>query len=79
MENIETIFDHNPTEGELKRFNLTSPELIEMMKGTYNSSNDTRLYALGLLFSMRGNDKKASEYWSKIENKDILSTLVQDF
>jgi hypothetical protein len=83
MGKVETIFDYNLTESELKRFNLTSPELIEMAK-EFDSrpdtkSNDSRLYALGLLFSMRGNDKKANEYWSKIENKDILSTLVQDF
>jgi hypothetical protein len=83
MEKIETIFDYNPTKGELKRFNLTSPELIEMTKEfdhmPNSKSNDSRLYSLGLLFSMRGNDKKANEYWNKIENKDILSTLVQDF
>ena len=33
---------------------------------------------LGLLFSMRGDKEKANHYFGMIENKSLLTTLVQD-
>lgn len=76
----ETIFSYNPTGDELKRFGgLDQFVWADKVGLDIYLSNDNRLYHLGLLFSMRKNDKKANEYWSKIENKMMLSTLVQDF
>jgi hypothetical protein len=79
MGKVETIFDYELTRGELNRFNLTSPKLIEMTKEIHARSNDDRLYALGLLFAMRGDYVKAAEYRSKIERKSLLDTLIEDF
>jgi hypothetical protein len=76
---METIFDYNPTEGELKRFNLTNSKLIEEVKPLYNEFNDSRLYHLGLLFLMRKQSKKANYYFSQINDKRLLSTLIEDF
>lgn len=77
----ETIFTHNPTEIELKRFGglkqfiWADKENIDI----YSFSDDSRLYHLGLLFAMRNNYDKANEYWNKIEHKEMLTVLVQDF
>ena len=74
---METIFDYNPTERELKRFNFTNPEIIKFAKES--KCSDSHLYQLGMLFSMRGDSKRADEYWSKIEDHRLLSTLIEDF
>ena len=80
---METIFDHNPTEGELRRFNITTPEIAEEIKPFFTIDSDVarddNYYYLGVLFAMRKDYKKANEYWNKIKDKRILSTLVQDF
>ena len=75
---METIFDYNPTIAELGRFNVNR-RTIKMFKTSIIKCNDDRLYTLGLLFSMRGDNKKANEYWNQIEEKSILRTLIQDF
>ena len=74
---METIFDHNPTDEELKRFG--GKEVVEdlIAKGYY--TEDDANYQLGILFSMRKDLKKAEEYFSKIENKSMLDLLIQDF
>jgi hypothetical protein len=76
---IETIFDYDLSEGELKRFNITDPFLRGHMKIMLSKSPDDRYYTLGLLFAMRGDKRKAKKYWDKIEDKRMLSTLIQDF
>lgn len=77
---IETIFDHNPTDLELKRFGGKGCFEYWLNKGIniYDDPDNCNFH-LGLLFSMRGDDKKANEYWSKIEHKEMLDVLVQDF
>lgn len=77
---METIFDYNPTDLELKRFG--GKESFEFLKENGLQriiTEDDNLYQLGILFAMRGEIKKANEYWSKIKNKDMLDTLIQDF
>jgi len=71
---METIFDHNPTEKELEALgneNLSKEELLEMWNKGDNESHDSRLMDIAKLFSMRGNDKKAEEYVSKIIDDEI--------
>jgi hypothetical protein len=77
----ETIFDYNPTQGELNRFGLGTPGGMQIYKEVEQSTGycaNTHNYWLGLLFSMRGDNKKANEYWNKITNKSMLSTLIED-
>ena len=78
---METIFDYNPTDGELGRFNLRTQKQIDEMKCFYEEypDADSINYQLGLLFSMRGDKRKANKYWSCIKDKRMLSTLIQDF
>ena len=77
-EKIETILDYNPTEEEWKRFGGKSV-FMRWFDLYTKSSPDNLNYHLGLLFSMRGNKEKANHYFSKIEDKDMLMTLWQDF
>lgn len=77
---METIFDHNPTDLELKRFGgRESFEFFQEHGIDPFACEDDNLYQLGLLFAMRGDMEKANEYWSKIKYKAMLDTLVQDF
>jgi hypothetical protein len=82
---METIFDYNLTKGELKRFNLTNQQSIEELKRLYSEDKDnvkcrdSNYYQLGLLFAMRNDDKKAAVYFDKIENRELLATLIEDF
>lgn len=76
--NVETIFDYNPTETELKRFNGIKTLLFGIERGAYNNP-DNRNYDLGLLFSGRGDLDRGAKYFNKIENKAMLSTLMEDF
>lgn len=77
---METIFDHNPTDEELKRFGgKESFEWLDKKGLPYFTCEDDANYHLGILFSMRKDFKKAEEYFSKIENKRMLDLLIQDF
>ena len=77
-EHIETILDYNPTEQEWKRFG--GRDFIMKYLDIYlQSHSDNHNYHLGLLFSMRGNKAKANAYFSKIEDSEMLQTLVEDF
>jgi hypothetical protein len=81
---METIFDYNPTDTELKRAGLDrkSPNFdfwVERIKQLFAESNDDRLYRLGMLFAGRGDMEKANAYWSQIEHKRMLDTLIEDF
>lgn len=74
---METIFDHNPTDEELRRFG--GRKAFEWAaKNNLPFSQDSHSYMIGMIYSMRGDRIKANEYWSKIEHKEMLSTLVQD-
>lgn len=75
---METIFDHNPTDLELKRFGGRE-HLKKCKKHGIERSSDTQYYMIGLLYSMRGDKDKANDYWSRIENKEMLKTLIEDF
>lgn len=79
--NEETIFDYNPTDAELGRWGgrITFDKCFEYEVYVTFTSRNNRLYMLGLLFSMRGDNKKGNEYFSQITNKSMLSTLVEDF
>ncbi|MGP1476755.1 MAG: hypothetical protein ACTTJK_04750 [Phocaeicola sp.] len=77
---METIFDHNVTDEELTRFG--GRESFEWCKehniDLFENPDDAN-YAIGLLYSGRGDKEKANYYWSKIKDKDVLGALVQDF
>ena len=77
----ETIFDYNPTDAELGRWGgrITFDKCFEYKIYVTFTSRDNRLYMLGLLFSMRGDYEKGNEYFSQIEDRDMLHTLVEDF
>jgi len=75
---MKTYFDFNPTNAELGRFSIKR-ENIDIEKEILKNSPDDNLYMTGMLFAGRGNMKKANKYWSKIKNKSMLSTLVEDF
>lgn len=77
---METIFDHNPTDKELKRFGGRESFDFFASKGIDEfSCADNNWYMIGMLYAGRGNLDKANLYFSKIENKEMLSTLIQDF
>jgi len=77
---METIFDHNVTPEELVRF--VGPYSVEeaFSKGPamYTNENDAN-YALGILFSMRGDKEKAQIYFDRIKNKRITNTIMARF
>ena len=77
---METIFDYNVTKEEMVRF--VGPFNVEdaFVEGQsmYTSEDDAN-YALGILFSMRGDKEKAKHYFEKITNKELLEILWQDF
>lgn len=77
-EKIETILDYNPTEEEWKRFG-GKESFMRWFDVYIKSSPDNFNYHLGLLFSIRGYKEKAHYYFSKIEDKDMLMTLWEDF
>ena len=77
---METIFDYNPTDEELKRFG--GRKNLEYLKqhgiDPFDNADDAN-FSLGLLFSMRGEKKRANEYWAKIVDRTLLATLIEDF
>lgn len=75
---METIFDHNPTDQELKRFGGRERYEWIASQGLHYSQDDN-YYQIGMLYAGRGDKKKANEYWSKIKNKEMLTTLIEDF
>lgn len=77
----ETIFDYNPTDAELGRWGGRGSFDFSIEHRVYVifTERDNRLYMLGLLFSMRGDYEKGNEYFSQIEDRDMLHTLVEDF
>jgi hypothetical protein len=80
---VETIFDHNPTERELRRFGIQREygdldKQIERDKAFYEKLEAPQYYYLGLLFSMRGDKKRAEEYFAKATYGQ-QRLLVQDF
>lgn len=77
---METIFDYNPTNLELKRFG--GKEAFEYAKQkniNLFANSDNNLWQIGLLFSMRGDSQKANDYWNKMKDKSQLTILIQDF
>lgn len=83
---FDNIFKHNITFREAQRFyngnSIRAAWALLKRKGLLVFCNelcpDDRYYSLGLLYAGRGDDKKANEYWSKIEQKSMLKTLWQD-
>jgi hypothetical protein len=80
---METIFDYNLTERELRRFGISKEwgnveEQIEKQKNMFAKSKQPEYYWLGILFFSRGDKKRADEYFAKAEQwqRDLL---IQDF
>lgn len=80
---METIFDHNPTKEELRRFGIDAEsgdikEQIERMKEMNKNSKHDNLYQLYILFSIRGDKKRANEIYPQLweGHKNIL---IPDF
>lgn len=74
---METIFDHNPTEEEMKRFQgLKDPRIRAIW---FNGHTDNHYCGLGILFSMREDKERADECRGKIERKSMLDTLIRVF
>jgi len=80
---METIFDYNPTELELRRFGMRREDgyyekQIARNKEIMSNSSEPEYYYLGLLFSMRGDKKRAAEYFAQA-TPGQRSMLIQDF
>lgn len=83
---FDNIFKHDITYRESKRFYGTDSinfayavfKKTDELPWCTESVPDDRYYALGLLYSGRGDDKKAKEYWSKVESTSKLQLLWQD-
>jgi hypothetical protein len=80
---METIFDYNPTELELRRFGIKREDgdyekQLKWMKEMLAGFQSPEYYYLGLLFSMRGDDKRAAEYFAKA-TPGQRAILIQDF
>jgi tetratricopeptide (TPR) repeat protein len=81
-EKVESIFDYNPTERELVRFGVEHDgdghyeERLAFLKELLSKKTD--YYYLGLLFSMRGDKKRAEEYFAKATYGQ-RQLLIQDF
>jgi hypothetical protein len=83
---FDNIFKHNITFRESQRFygGNSIKAAWAVLKSTgrlfwcSETCPDDRYYSLGLLYSGRGNEEKANEYWSKIEEKSRLQILWQD-
>jgi tetratricopeptide (TPR) repeat protein len=83
MEKVESIFDYNPTEQELRRFGIKKEygryeEQVKEYKEILERLNHPEYYVLGLLFSMRGDKKRAIEYFAKAPSYQ-QDLLIQDF
>ena len=82
---METIFDHNPTDRELRRFCIRNQKEIDQAKRWYADNpndkgwQDSSNYKLGMLFAMRNDFDRANTYFGKIHDKSMLSTLIEDF
>lgn len=77
---METIFNHNPTDEELRRFGgRDCLEWIKSLQGDYYLNPDDANYHLGLLFSMRGDKLKANQYWKRMEDKSRLQFFGNDY
>ena len=77
---METIFNHNVTDEELKRFGGREYlEWVKAIQGDYFNSDDDANYFLGILFSMRGDKEKAHFYWDKMVEKSRLQVFDQDY
>jgi hypothetical protein len=84
---VESIFDYNPTEQELKRFGISREkekkhgrkyeDQIEDMKKVIAEVGLPEYFRIGILFSMRGDKKRAAEYFAKAPRwqQDLL---IQD-
>ena len=78
MGKLETVFDHNPTDLELKRFG--GREWFEQAKEYgVELDEDENYYQIGLLYSGRGDYNTAKKYFEKIKDKSMLKTLIEDF
>ena len=77
---METIFDHNPSKKELARFfGSELADKANSFKDKVYRNEDDANYALGILFSMRKDIKRANTYFRKIKNVDLLRAFMQDF
>lgn len=80
INNRETIFDYNSTDEELGRFGgRDCLEWIKSLQGDYYIDPDDADYHLGLLFSMRGDKNKASQYWKRMKEKSRLQLFWNDY
>ena len=77
---METIFDHNVTDKELERFGGREAFDFFASNGINLFDNeDTNNYQIGLLYAGRNDKEKAEIYFSRVKDKSLLSTLMQDF
>jgi hypothetical protein len=80
---VESIFDYNPTERELRRFGIkredgSYEEQIALSKEMISVAEKPDYYCLYILFKSRGDEKRAADHWAKMEQwqRDIF---IQDF
>ena len=77
---METIFDHNVTKEELRRFG--GEEYFEKAKkygvDPYKTA-DSANYAIALLYSMRGDKEKANQYLKKIKDYSLIQATWKEY
>ena len=77
---METIFDHNPSDLELKRWGgRESFEYFANRGVDQFSCADSNYYMIGMLYAGRGDKETANKYFDKIKDRSMLITLMEDF
>lgn len=75
MDKVETVFDHNVTDDELKA--VTGAEFTKEQYLSVSLSQDSEYCALYRLFSLRNDTEKASIYFNKIKNEELRASITE--
>jgi len=76
MKNPETVFDHAPTEEELSLLFFEGIDRAEYLAVEIDAN--TRVGDIGRLYSLRGDDVKAEQYFNRVMNKAYAADLRHD-
>lgn len=77
---METIFDHNPTDRELKRWGgRESFEYFEKRGINQFADSDTNNYMIAILYAGRGDYETSKKYKAKIKDPSMVQAFTPDF